>query len=297
MREESSMIVDPLPKPPALDGRIEAQLSSCVGIAQVNRYSWRESREALFKPDTPIIDVVLARRGADLEGSFVEGGRELRRRAGDIIFMPPEYTLHSRWKAGDRRSMCCVFNRDAYSDLLDVDWHDRKLAASLNVENGYIRSLMLRMVNEVLEPGFASALLVELLATALLVEIRRHFDRLDYEDPATGGLGHDQLRRIRERLEEEDANNTVSVTDLARQQGISVRHFSRLFRESTGKTVSEYAAEIRLNRAKALLSNSDSLIKEIAFECGFQSASSFSSAFRRATKLTPQQFRAARLVD
>jgi len=297
MIEHNSLIVDPLPKPPTLEGSIEAQLHSCAGIAQVNRYSWREAREAWFKPDTPIIDVVLARRGAKLEGSFVEGGREIPCRAGEIIFMPPNYTLHSRWEAGERRSMCCVFSEDCYSDLLDVDWHDKKLAASLNVENGHIRSLMLRMVNEVLEPGFASSLLVESLATALMVEIRRHFDRLDQGDQITGGLGMDQLRRIRERLEEEDASNAVSVTDLARQQGISVRHFSRLFRASTGQTVSEYAANIRLERAKSLLANSESLIKEIAFQCGFQSASSFSSAFRRATRLTPQQYRDARLVD
>src|SRR3546814_13735704 len=118
--------------------------------------------------------------------------------------------------------------------------------------------------------------------------LSRHFDILDPEDVSReGGLSSSQVRRIRERLEEEDANNPITVAELAQREGLSVRHFSRLFRVSTGKAVSDYVAEVRIKRATTLLADDRVLIKEIAYRCGFQSSSSFSSAFRRAPSLTP----------
>jgi len=290
------MIVDTLPKPSSLAGTVEYEARSSASVVQVNRYRWSEPREAVFKPDTPIIDIVLSRRRASLNATFLETAEPTPRQVGDILFMPPNYTLHSRWDRGERRSMCCVFDPVSVADLFDFDWEDRKLNASLNIDNGFIRSMMMRLVNEALAPQFASAMLIESLSIALAVELRRHFDILDPEDvPREGGLNSDQLRRIRESLEEEDASNPATVAGLAEREGMSVRHFSRLFRASTGKTVSDYAAQVRIQRAKNLLMDDRILIKEISYRCGFQSSSSFSSAFRRATSLTPQQFRSARV--
>jgi AraC family transcriptional regulator len=289
------MIVDSLPKPGTLDGTVEREVRTSACTIQINRYRWSEPREAIFRPDTPIIDIVLARRSADLNGSFLEAGDQPSR-VGEILFMPPNRTLHSRWLSGERRSMCCVFDDGPLSELFDIDWADWKLAASLNVCNGYIRGTMMRLVNELLAPSFASDLFLEALSTGLAIELRRHFDSVnEAERPLGGGLNPDQMRRIRESLQEEDASNPVTVASLARRETMSVRHLSRLFRASTGQSVSDYAARVRIDRAKELLAKDRVLIKEIAYRCGFHSSSSFSSAFRRATSLTPQQFRRARL--
>jgi len=290
------MIVDALPKPSGLDGIVEHQIRSAASTVQINRYSWREPREAVFKTDAPIIDILLSRRQAELDGEFLEAGWRARRPVGEIMFMPPDFTLHSRWNRGDRRSMCCVLDKSAFSDFFEINWEDRKLAASLDICNGFVRGVMMRLVSEAMEPSFASAIYIEALSTALAVELRRHFDMLDPENlPKEGGLSLSQLRRIRESLEEESASHPVTVAGLAKREGLSVRHFSRLFRASTGSAVSDYAAGIRIERAKKLLADEHRLIKEVAYRCGFQSSSSFSSAFRRATSLTPQQFRSTRL--
>lgn len=290
------MIVDTLPKPMALEGTVEREIRSESSTVQINRYRWNEPREAIFKTDTPIIDIVLARRSADLACSFLEAEALQPRLTGDIIFMPPNYTLHSRWDRGERRSMCCVMDPDALGEFFDIDWHDSKLEASLNIRNGFIRGIMLKLVTEALEPSFASGILVESLSTALAVELRRYFDIVDPEKALPERrLSTAQLSRVRDRLENEDASHPVTVAELARCEGMSVRHFSRLFRATAGKPVSDYAAEVRITRAKALLADESVLVKEIAFRCGFLSSSSFSSAFRRATSLTPQQFRSARL--
>jgi AraC family transcriptional regulator len=290
------MIIDTLPKPSALEGTVEYQVQSRVGTIQVNRYHWTEPREAVFKSDAPIIDIVLSRRLAQLDAEFLEAPWSKPREVGDILFMPPNYTLHSRWTRGDRRSMCCVFDAQSVADMFEVDWEDRKLAASLNICNGFIRGTLMRLLSEALAPSFAGELLVESLSTALAIELRRHFNMLDPEVlSGDNGLGLARLRRIRDALEEENASNPVTVADLAQREGLSVRHFLRLFRRATGMSVSDYVAKTRLERAKVLLADERILIKEVAFRCAFQSTSSFSSAFRRATSLTPQQFRSGHL--
>src|SRR3546814_15702893 len=93
----------------------------------------------------------------------------------------------SRWDRGDRRSMCCVLDASAFSDLFEFDWEDKKLAASLDISNGFIRGTMMRLVGEALSPGFASELMVESLSTALAVELRRHLDILDRSDESSFG--------------------------------------------------------------------------------------------------------------
>ena len=57
-----------------------------------------------------------------------------------------------------------------------------------------------------------------------------------------------------------------------------------------GKSIGQYVEEARIETAKRLLLNGDT-IKSIAFTMGFASASSFSFAFRRATGRAPKEFR------
>jgi AraC family transcriptional regulator len=83
----------------------------------------------------------------------------------------------------------------------------------------------------------------------------------------------------------------LTVESLASRCGFSTRHLSRIFRKTTGKTLGDFVAEVRIGRAKRRLADRDGLIKEIAYECGFRSQSAFAHAFRRATGQTPQQYR------
>jgi AraC family transcriptional regulator len=64
-----------------------------------------------------------------------------------------------------------------------------------------------------------------------------------------------------------------------------------MFRATTGRTLSDFAAERRIVRAKALLAGRKPAIKQIAHRCGFETAAAFSAAFRRATGVSPREFR------
>ena len=67
--------------------------------------------------------------------------------------------------------------------------------------------------------------------------------------------------------------------------------FRRLFKQYTGLAPAQYIAQLRLQRAKELLSTSAKSIKEIAVEMNYESVDYFSTQFRRLTKMTPTQYR------
>jgi AraC family transcriptional regulator len=101
------------------------------------------------------------------------------------------------------------------------------------------------------------------------------------------------MRLVQDRIEQPGA--LPAVAELAEACGISTRHFFRMFRETTGTTLSSFAAERRLARAKALLASHRASVKQIAWQCGFETAAAFSAAFRRATGVTPKEYRRAML--
>lgn len=85
--------------------------------------------------------------------------------------------------------------------------------------------------------------------------------------------------------------NKITINDVANHVNISIFHFSRTFKKETGYSPYRYINMIRLNHAKSLLKSTQLFIKEIAFECGFNSESNFVTSFKQHTNLTPTEFR------
>src|SRR5271155_2284874 len=283
-----------LPKPAAVGGAVEIEVSCARAVVQINNYHWPEPHEAHYKSDIAIVNMPLSRQSAALEGAYLEASSPKLRRVGDILFMAPNYTLHSRWQNGSQRSLCVGFNTFAFDSVPEIDWLDPELFASLDVRSAEVRGLLLKLANEMLTPGFASDLLIDALCVSLAIEFQRYFLRSAHEAEVSGSFSVDEQRRIRERIEG-DLEEGLRLTDLAIEHGMSNRHFSRLFHNSTGKTLPEYVTERRVARARRLLGQPNNLIKQIAFDCGFMSSSAFCAAFRRETGLTPQQFRDSQL--
>jgi AraC-like DNA-binding protein len=90
--------------------------------------------------------------------------------------------------------------------------------------------------------------------------------------------------RYRERLE---------VRMLARAAYLSPAHFSREFRRAFGETPHQYLLTRRLERAAALLRNTDRSVADICFTVGLRSVGSFTTSFRRVYGLSPTAYRAA----
>ncbi len=83
----------------------------------------------------------------------------------------------------------------------------------------------------------------------------------------------------------------ISVADCARIVGLDVSYFSRLFREKTGMPPRLWLATYRLDRASALLSESDMKISEVAHAVGISDPLYFSRCFARRFGVSPRDFR------
>ncbi|HYG88437.1 MAG TPA: AraC family transcriptional regulator [Azospirillum sp.] len=101
------------------------------------------------------------------------------------------------------------------------------------------------------------------------------------------------LRRVLGYIEEHIADD-VSLELLASVAGLSPYHFARCFRQDTGKPPFRYIMDRRLERAGSLLATAKLPIADIAAQCGFSSASHFSTVFRKAFGVAPMQYRADR---
>lgn len=92
--------------------------------------------------------------------------------------------------------------------------------------------------------------------------------------------------RIRESLE-----GSVTIQDIAQELGVSYSSFRKLFKEYTGIAPATYQNDLRLQRAKELLSATDDSVKEIAYRLNFESPDYFSSKFKSKTGMKPSDFR------
>jgi AraC-like DNA-binding protein len=84
----------------------------------------------------------------------------------------------------------------------------------------------------------------------------------------------------------------VSLPSFAVSVGLSERQVSRLFREEFGRTFRQHLVELRLERAKRLLRDTDQSIVDVACKTGWGSLAHFNSVFRSRVGTTPSRFRA-----
>ena len=85
----------------------------------------------------------------------------------------------------------------------------------------------------------------------------------------------------------------LDVPALARAARLSPAHFSREFRRAFGETPHQYLLTRRLERAAALLRNTDWSVAQVCFDVGLRSVGSFTTSFRRTYGKSPTEYRLA----
>ena len=89
----------------------------------------------------------------------------------------------------------------------------------------------------------------------------------------------------------------LSLETLSKRANLSPFYFSRLFKKETGFTPHDYILTTRINHAKYLLTSSSLNIKDICFTLGFNSETSFCTAFKKKVGLTPTDYRTSISLD
>lgn len=101
------------------------------------------------------------------------------------------------------------------------------------------------------------------------------------------------VRRVREMLNE-NLQDPPSLLDMSREAGMSHSKLNRCFKQLYGLTVFEWLRQLRLDKARELLSGGGCSIAEAALNSGFSDQSHLNRCFKRHFGVTPGQFRRAR---
>jgi AraC family transcriptional regulator len=277
--------------PPGLAGAIDVQSevhmpAAAARIAHVRldpgKYRFRDANNYW-------LDLALTSR-TSLQGRIVRGSSAPRlRRVGSVLMMPAGYSYEFRTLGSDELCMMCNLSVELFRTCFDRDlvWTERGLEAGIDLASPRISALLLKLGEEIREPGLCSEVMIDLITTELAIEIGRFCGTTD-EGPHKGGLAAWRLRLIDERLRAVGAPPTLR--ELASLCNLSVRQLTRGFQVSRACSIGTHMEHARITVTKRLL-QSDQSIKEVAYAMGYSSPSNFSFAFRRSTGMTPIRFR------
>ncbi len=98
-----------------------------------------------------------------------------------------------------------------------------------------------------------------------------------------------RLRRVMDAISKQPS--APSVAELARLVDLSPDHFSRAFKSATGRSPHQVISEMRIERAKSMLRDTDLSMTDLALDLGFSSSAHFSSRFRKFTGLSPTEWK------
>lgn len=120
--------------------------------------------------------------------------------------------------------------------------------------------------------------------------IRTDQDTQRMSIPTRIGVRHPKLSRIIQTMETH-IEDPLSPSILADQVGMSTRQLERLFRRYLNRSPKRYYMELRLQKARNLLMQTDMSVINVALACGFASPSHFSKCYRAHYDTTPYRER------
>jgi len=185
--------------------------------------------------------------------------------------------------------------------IAGTDWESavEQIEASLRSERPDMKvlrpwedALLRALENKGYELG---ATLPPLLTTerlsSLMDSLREVARSIEAARARTGTISsRDEINRVA-RYVRDHIEKPISAPAMAELAGMSLAHFSRLFKRESGLTFSEYLAHKRVEAAKTMLLSGNEVVDEVARATGFENAAYFYRVFKRVTGMTPGDFR------
>ena len=272
---------------------LDAELVAPGITLQTRTYRWPSPFESLESTECHSAMLTLSRWPPTTVGRYCPGGRDGRFvPIGSVTFAPANVPMHWRTDGGCVKLLQCKFDQARFRTLTsrDSDWEPAELEASLDIRGTRLDQVLAQLLGELTGPGFATSALVEALGIELMIGLGRYFGKVQNDVQSGGKPSALPISRLTDYIESL-ASPSPSIGELAAVCGVSRRKLMRLFKADTGLTVHAYVEQVRLAKAKALLSDTDIQLKEIAFRLGFSSPATFSAAFHKSVGEPPGAFR------
>jgi AraC family transcriptional regulator len=220
------------------------------------------------------------RSSIHVEGSW----HHLNYTKGDIAILPVSELFP--WTFIDREVPLIELFLDptvldsAHCLQLEPQWH---------IRDPLIEQMGLALQQETLAVGPAAQDYADALAIALSAHLARRYGKTTVTSPS-GRLTPSQMQQIRDYIQTH-LTDDLSIDRLAQLVQLSPGHFATLFKCSFNVTPHQHVVQQRIDRACALLRQSDLPILTIAHQVGLQTQSHFTRLFRQQISMTPKQYR------
>ncbi|WP_306044208.1 GlxA family transcriptional regulator [Nioella sp. MMSF_3534] len=219
--------------------------------------------------------------------------REARRGVSIAALCTGAYAMGKAGLLDGKRATIHWENQDSFSE----EFEEVKLTKSVFVIDGNRMTtaggtasidLMLTIVANDHGEELASQIADQQIYTS----IRTDQDSQRLSIPTRIGVRHPKLSQVI-RMMEQNLEEPISPSTLAHEVGMSTRQLERLFRRYLNRSPKRYYMELRLQKARNLLMQTDMSVINVALSCGFASPSHFSKCYRAHYDTTPYRERGA----
>lgn len=228
--------------------------------------------------------LVYITRGGGIFESKTAGGTKIS--SGSVFFLfPGEWHRYRPLDKTGWDENWIGFNGEYTARIMETFFSRGKPVYNVGYDEELIK--LIRSIPEAIQtasPGFQQVLAARV--TEVLARIRASELRHTVKGSEIDG----KVNKARCLLLEH-SNEEVDLKQLAAAIGMSYTRFRSAFKEYTGFSPLQYQLNIRINKAKAILSESDLTVGEIADQLGFSSVYYFSRLFRNKTGLSPTGYR------
>lgn len=220
-------------------------------------------------------------------------------RAGEVIIIPAGCT-HGLHMGEDSERELLLYEMNGVFTLKEFSALRQMMSKPVHlVEDHPCRERVRSIFFEIIEMHRSGALLRNMRNYALLLEIYS----IVGEDYLTNGATAAEMNALNRQLSGEDAFNRaldhlnknymddMTLDNLAAYAGFSRYTLSRMFRQHTGATFTQYLSRRRVEMAMELLSGTRMPVTQVALQCGFNSIATFNRVFREIKGCTPTQYR------
>lgn len=267
------------------------------------------SNGCVFQLDDDLIelgrdDVVMLCSGIDVQQATTKRllnwvRREARRGLTIAGLCTAGYTLAKAGLLDGRKATIHWENQDSFIEEFD----EVELTKSIFVVDGNRITtaggtasidLLLKLIADLHGENLGNAVADQLIYSS----IRTDQDTQRLSIPTRIGVRHPKLSRVIQIMEA-NIEEPISPSVLAKDVGMSTRQLERLFRRYLSRSPKRYYMELRLQKARNLLMQTDMTVINVALACGFASPSHFSKCYRSHYNTTPYRERgtqAARLT-
>ena len=202
-----------------------------------------------------------------------------------------------RWRSPIQMLLITVPDQTFHSVAEEMGGRAPGLNGTPLLKDERIRAFVWRQLKQILQTDLQPEESIRIQSSSTLAAALMHSQGV-LRSPIVhyrGGLSPSQLRQVTSFVHE-CLHEDVSLIQMAEQAKLSPAHFSQMFRQSTGSYSAPICFEGTGGASQRAAGKKDARVLDVAIACGFRTQQHFAKVFRAFCKMSPTQFRQARLA-